>query len=385
MLFDIGWIMEQFNNASQADSASSVAQSSRAARVTRIVRLVRLIRLVRIVKLYKQAKLAQERREEARLKQLKLEKGIVDVEESKGPITKREALKRQSTIGATFSSKDDDDIPTESKIAKHLSTKSQKILIVLILTILFLTPMFSVSTYFQALPAPEFGLDQLMKLYDEYYGTADQAIYETALETFVESMKDYEYELVEIKLPPDYKKIEYNGGVDDLRTDDFTALKEANDAELTYSIKKHNQYESLINIGRTIMVCLLLTISSYIINKDAEVLVLEPIERMIERIRIVAKNPMALCSEEEIENAGALAMIEAQEKKKGKKKKKKHGDHENETVFLENSLFTIGRLLGLCFGEAGARIIGNNIASSEIGSDFNPLIPGSKEMAVFGF
>jgi len=132
------------------------------------------------------------------------------------------------------------------------------------------------------------------------------------------------------------------------------------------------------------MVCILLTISSYIINRDATVLVLEPIERMIERIRIVAKNPMALCSEEEIESAGALAMIESRNKSKGKSKKPGRKD-ENETAFLEASLFTIGRLLGLCFGEAGARIIGNNIASSEIGSDFNPLIAGSKELAIFGF
>ena len=133
------------------------------------------------------------------------------------------------------------------------------------------------------------------------------------------------------------------------------------------------------------MVCILLTASSYIINKDATVLVLDPIERMIERIRIVAKNPMALCSEEEIEKAGALAMVQAQQDRKNKKKKKKEDANENETAFIEKSLFTIGRLLGLCFGEAGARIIGNNIASSEIGSDFNPLIPGSKELAIFGF
>lgn len=112
---------------------------------------------------------------------------------------------------------------------------------------------------------------------------------------------------------------------------------------------------------------------------------LNPIERMIERVRIVAKNPMALCSEEEIENAGALAMIEAQNKKKSKKDNDKKKNEENETVFLERTLFTIGRLLGLCFGEAGARIIGNNIANSEVGGDFNPMIPGSKELAIFGF
>ena len=339
MIFDIGWLMENLNNASQADSAGSVAQSSRAARVTRIVRLVRLIRLVRIVKLYKQAKLAQQRREEAKLKALKEQKGIVDDAEDKGPLTKREALKRKATMQEGNAFQENDDMPTESKIAKTLSDKTQRILIVLILTTLFLTPLFQVNTFFQPLPAVDFGLNQLRDIYDN-----NNAFYTIARDEYIDRMKDYDYPLIEIVLPaPDNDRQFFNEDIDDLRFDEYTEIKEGDDFEAVYSIKQFNQYEAMINIGRTIMVCLLLTISSYIINKDAEILVLEPIERMIERIRIVAKNPMALCSEDEIESAGALAMIQSQEKKKKKKKK----DTQNETVFLENSLFTIGRLMGL--------------------------------------
>jgi hypothetical protein len=43
----------------------------------------------------------------------------------------------------------------------------------------------------------------------------------------------------------------------------------------------------------------------------------------------------------------------------------------------------IGRLLGLCFGEAGAEIIASNINEGE--DDFNPLIPGNKNINIFGF
>jgi len=384
MIFDIGWLMDNVNNASQANNASSLAKSARAARVTRIVRLARLIRLVRIVKLYKQAKLAQQKREEAKLKQLKEQKGLAEDDETKGPLTKREALRRQSTLKAKgVFSKVDDDAPIESKISKTLADKSQRILIVLILTILFLTPLFSAGTYLTPTPAPDFGLAQLMKIYDQTTKIGiNEDIYNTSYAEYVDRMKDYAYPLIELKVPV-FGSTKYNTAKDDLRSDEYTIIAQDNGSEATYSTKLYGQYESAINIGRTIMVCILLTASSYIINKDAEVLVLEPIERMIERVRIVAKNPMALCSEEEIENSGALAMMMSQQKKKGKKKKQK--ENENETVFLENSLFTIGRLLGLCFGEAGARIIGNNIASSEIGSDFNPLIPGSKELAIFGF
>lgn len=383
MIFDIGWIMDNVNNASQADSASSLAKSSRAARVTRIVRLVRLIRLVRIVKLYKQAKLAQQKREEAKLKKLRELKGKMEEEgDQNNPLRKSGRLTRQRTAKDAGLFGGEDDIILESKISKTLAEKSQKILIVLILTILFLTPMFQVNTFFQATPAPEFGLEQLMTIYkDTYLGSLPTSVYETAYITYVDKLTDYTYPLIQITDPVHGTQY-YNTDIEDLRSDEYTVLTSSYGSKVIYSIKESNQYDSLINIGRTIMVCLLLTISSYIINKDATTLVLDPIERMIERIRIVAKNPMALCSEEDIENAGALAMMQSQQKKKKKDTKK---NEENETAFLEASLFTIGRLLGLCFGEAGARIIGNNIASSEIGSDFNPLIPGSKELAIFGF
>lgn len=373
MLFDIGWIMDNLSSASQASSAGSLAKSSRAARVTRIVRLVRLIRLVRIVKLYKQAKIAQQKREDAKLAKLRQERGKVVQEE------KESRLQRQKTTMKETNDFNVDEIQLESRIAKTLSEKNQKILIILILATLFITPLFTLSTFFQPVVAPEFGIDQLNQIYSDTY-TTNSTIYQVAYAEYIDRMESYENPIIELYVPV-YGRTYYNDKKSDLRTDEFTLYESDGDYEVIYSVKKFSQYEAAINIGRTIMVCILLTVSSYIINRDATRLVLDPIERMIERVRIVAKNPMALCSEDEIENEGMLAMM----KSKTKIKKETEDDSKNETKFLEKSLFTIGRLLGLCFGEAGAKIIGNNIASSEIGSDFNPVIPGVKGMAIFGF
>ena len=49
--------------------------------------------------------------------------------------------------------------------------------------------------------------------------------------------------------------------------------------------------------------------ASYYFNKDAQKLVLTPVERMMERVNVIAKNPMALCNEEELENAGVQNTI----------------------------------------------------------------------------
>ncbi len=44
-----------------------------------------------------------------------------------------------------------------------------------------------------------------------------------------------------------------------------------------------------------------------------------------------------------------------------------------ETVILEQTIVKIGALLALGFGEAGSKIIAQNMAS---GGDVNPMLPG---------
>ena len=65
----------------------------------------------------------------------------------------------------------------------------------------------------------------------------------------------------------------------------------------------------------------MLGLGSYQFNKDAEKLVLVPLERMIERVKIVSKRPMALISVEEIEKAGALNVVKKPAKNQAEKKK----------------------------------------------------------------
>ena len=49
-------------------------------------------------------------------------------------------------------------------------------------------------------------------------------------------------------------------------------------------------------------------------------------------------------------------------------------------------MIKIGKLLGLCFGVAGAEIIGQNMDTKKGASgDFNPLIAGKKIISIFGF
>jgi len=69
-------------------------------------------------------------------------------------------------------------------------------------------------------------------------------------------------------------------------------------------------------------------------------------------------------------------------KKKYKGKRKIQKKEVFETVILEQNIVKIGALLALGFGEAGSKVIAENMAH---GGDVDPMIPGTKILAIFGF
>ena len=56
--------------------------------------------------------------------------------------------------------------------------------------------------------------------------------------------------------------------------------------------------------------------------------------------------------------------------------------HRMETEVLQSTLNKIGGLLAIGFGEAGSKIIAENM---RMGDDVNPLLPGQRCIAIFGF
>ena len=65
-----------------------------------------------------------------------------------------------------------------------------------------------------------------------------------------------------------------------------------------------------LSIGRTFFVCFVLAAGAMLFSKDANELVIVPIEAMIQKVNRIAKNPLQAAQEEEQE---ALAMQKAKE------------------------------------------------------------------------
>ena len=58
--------------------------------------------------------------------------------------------------------------------------------------------------------------------------------------------------------------------------------------------------------------CLVLSIASFFFTNDANVLVLSPLERMLEKVKLIAKNPLA-ASSDEVDDAGIYSMMHQKE------------------------------------------------------------------------
>lgn len=161
-----------------------------------------------------------------------------------------------------------------------------------------------------------------------------------------------------------------------------TTFTGKNDVTFTvaYSTRKYIQVESIINIGRTLFICMVLSIAAITFTKDAQVMVLDPLERMIEKVKMIAKNPLSAASDE-INEAGIMSFMNKSEQG-GKNEKDLKEENKYETAILEKAIVKIGHLLALGFGQAGAGIIGQNMKNN---GELDPMMPGVKTYCIFGF
>lgn len=180
-----------------------------------------------------------------------------------------------------------------------------------------------------------------------------------------------------------------------------------------FDIRKQVIFESELNVCQTIFICILLAAGAMTFSKDANKLVLQPIERMIMKLEKIRNNPLAAISIGDEEHRKEQEQVRARQSTftakarlqltsrsaqfkrvitrllpaqppPDRKKQKKKMSEPMETVVLEKTIIKIGSLLALGFGEAGAEIIGSNMKGSD-SSALNAMIPGKKVDAIFGF
>lgn len=173
--------------------------------------------------------------------------------------------------------------------------------------------------------------------------------------------------------------------MDKLRGSEKEIVTYGDNAEVTacFDFRSMTKLTAILSILRTIYVCIVFIVGSLFFSKDAKQLVIIPIMNMIQKVNKIARDPLEAAQEEENE---ALKYEKEKQrlKKKYKSKYKKFVKNKEvyETVILEQTIVKIGALLALGFGEAGSKVIAENMAR---GGDVDPMVPGNKVLAVFGF
>jgi hypothetical protein len=303
---------------------------------------VRLVRLIRIVKLYKNAHNAMAKKEED-------EDGDIDLEMEKN--VQEEEIK-----------------PDESKVGKKLSDLTTRRVIILVLSMMFSIPFLSLDTY-KSEDTFTFGLE-LINAYPKY-----SAGFNRTFDTYVSEHKDLWTPLITVQAY-DKSWIKDNFKLSSLRSNDYdlAAAGEDNALAALFDIRPNNKIDAGLSLLRTVFICFVLAGGALFFSRDTQMLVIGPIEQMVDKVKKIAKNPLEAAQEEEQE------ALSYENKNAKKKKKKKNAPYE--TVILEQTIVKIGALLALGFGEAGARIINANMGST---GDIDPMVPGTKVVGIFGF
>lgn len=341
MFPDISWIA---NPLGMGGLSNAVSGNSNLTKAGRVVRLVRLVRLVRIYKIATEKR--KRKRQEEELLQL-VRVGAISYDE----------LESQRSL---YNER-------QSKLGLQLSESITRRVIVIVLIMLVILPLISDQTN-DAGPEYSFAVLHDMNVNPD----TNSASFTAVIDQFITSYTDsyYNHFLIYLYISS-YKTTPIINDVDFLetlrtssKTDYITKTIVDGTEYTTHAIFNNDsilQLSAEYSIILTIFVGVMLVLGASIFTADAQRLVIAPIERMMNLVEAVAKNPLQ-----------AFKMDPA-------------NSGEYETKLLESTVEKITSLLRVGFGEAGAGIISANLASGDGSTSINPLLPGIRIYAIVGF
>jgi len=163
--------------------------------------------------------------------------------------------------------------------------------------------------------------------------------------------------------------------------------------EFYFDIRTYNTEAAIFSLATTGFVLVLLLAGSLMFSRDANRLIVNPVEQMMRRVKTIRDNPLI---------AMQMADDEFKLEELRKYREKRQGcfsrvlsavsscrffaastEGPMETVILEKTIIKLGSLLALGFGEAGANIISHNMKGSD-SAGVNAILPGMKVDCVIG-
>jgi len=126
--------------------------------------------------------------------------------------------------------------------------------------------------------------------------------------------------------------------------------------DIWYSKKRYEEIGAFFSIFLTISIATLLGVMAYLFSRDADQMVIRPIESMVDSVTKLAANPA-----HKLEKITRVRY---------------------ETDQLKVSLAKISAMLQVGFGEAGNNLVAENLKK---GDSVDPMVPGKKLLGAYGF
>ena len=292
----------------------------------------------------------------------------------------------------------------EKKLSEILLNRSKQKLIFLILIELFLFTIFNPSNYITKRTSLEIGFN-IFNTFNSVNETDFSFYYNLYIDkhknikTPIIFLKvgELEYgDIKDVKKLREQERISYNQKCSNLSTEDNNT-KNLNYCNVVFDYRYVNKLNALLNLIKTVLACIIIYFGNFWFSRDLCKMVLDPTDAMVERVKLISENPLQVIHDEEKKKIEKV-IEEEKEKEKGKDNENKvicgcspsnnnstvSNKHLLETEILEKTISKIGALLALSLGDAGAEIISRNMKENSTG-DVNPMIPGKKVCAIYGF
>ena len=289
----------------------------------------------------------------------------------------------------------------EKKLSEILLNKSKQKVILLILIELFFFTILNPSNYIIKKNSLEIGF----KFFNTF-NSKDENNFSFYYNLYINKYKEIEIPLIFLKLGDleygnfedikklrEQEKISYNEKCPNFNINNNTQI---NNCIAVFNYKYINRLNALLSLIKTILACFVLYFANFWFSTDLIKMVLAPTDAMVERVKLISENPLQVIHDEEKKQIEKV-IEEEKEKDQGKDNKdscfcnsSNNNISENkeklllETEILENTISKIGALLALSLGDAGAEIISQNIKEN-LSGNVNPMIPGKKVCAIYGF
>mmetsp|Transcript_6462 Transcript_6462/g.16780 ORF Transcript_6462/g.16780 Transcript_6462/m.16780 type:complete len:678 (+) Transcript_6462:1-2034(+) len=161
-----------------------------------------------------------------------------------------------------------------------------------------------------------------------------------------------------------------------------------------FDLRPFLREDSRFNLGITCLIVVILVIGSLMFSYDANVMVLMPVEKMINVVEAIRANPLIALKMADDEFKAEQEELDRQNRRTGFWPRLEgllacdcasKNSQVLETVILEKTIIKLGSLLVLGFGEAGANIIGHNMMGHNADTaGVDAMIPGTRVECVIG-